>query len=50
MSYVPHMSTSKILTGVACLGLALLFGGLIFMVQLSFHPPVATSTHADRLG
>jgi hypothetical protein len=47
MSYVPHMSASKILTCVACLGLALLFGGVIFLVQLSFNPPVTTSTHAD---
>jgi hypothetical protein len=43
MSYVPHMSTSKILTGLACLGIAVLFGGFIFLVQLSLNPPVATA-------
>jgi hypothetical protein len=41
MSYVPHMSISKILTYLACLGIALLFGGMIFLVQLSLNPPIS---------
>jgi hypothetical protein len=42
-SYVPHKSIGKILTGLACLGIALLFGGLIFLVHLSLNPPVETT-------
>jgi hypothetical protein len=41
MSYVPHMSTSKILTYLACLGIAVLFGGFTFLVHLSLNPPLA---------
>ena len=41
MSYVPHMSTSKIVTWLACLGIAVLFGGFTFLVHLSLNPPLA---------